>query len=89
MVETITSSIGSCGGGKSSEDDGERSTRCGADYVFVPLLQFRRFSCDVCGRFFKANSDKKRHGLLVHGKVRPFECTECDAKFGIRGDLNR
>jgi len=58
-------------------------------YVIVPYRRFKMFSCNECGRYFKANSDMKRHSMLVHGKQRPFECVECGARFGIRGDMNR
>ena len=29
-----------------------------------------------------------RHILLVHNKIRPFECSDCLKKFGIRSNLN-
>mmetsp|Transcript_677 Transcript_677/g.2253 ORF Transcript_677/g.2253 Transcript_677/m.2253 type:complete len:176 (+) Transcript_677:136-663(+) len=50
-----------------------------------------RFVCDVdrCGKFFRMQRDLRHHVKCVHEKLRPHQCTQCDAKFSIKPNLSR
>lgn len=46
-------------------------------------------SCEICGIRFAKRSNKMRHVLTVHNRLKQFECELCGQKFGLKADLGR
>ena len=44
--------------------------------------------CDTCGKSCQSHSAMKLHIATVHEGKKPYQCTECDRKFGSSGNLN-
>ena len=46
----------------------------------------KRFSCDKYFQTFSHKGSLKRH-QLIHTRIRPFQCNDCDMKFTTNGNL--
>ena len=44
--------------------------------------------CDTCGKSCQSHSAMNLHIATVHEGKKPYQCTECDKKFGTSGNLN-
>ena len=44
--------------------------------------------CDICGKRCQSHSAMNLHIATVHEGKKPYECTDCDRKFGTSSNLN-
>ena len=53
------------------------------------LKKLANLNCDQCGYTTSYKQHLKTHVDMVHLKLRPFECSYCNSKFGTKSDQKR
>ena len=51
-------------------------------------INFRPFSCELCGRTFYSQSKLKRH-QVIHNDIKPYKCPVCERRLGRPEHLKR
>lgn len=57
-------------------------------HVFLLMFSTGKFTCEICGKSFKAENYLKVH-MVIHSSELPFECERCEAKFNRKDKLTR
>ena len=54
----------------------------------VQLKVKKQFICEICGKNFTSNYNKKTHIKTVHDQIKEFKCEICGKLFGLLANKN-